>query len=314
MENRFSFLSPYSLNAPNSIRRITNYFDFSYLFFGSFVNLAQYLNVFSQVESIKLRPEGDHVPREICSNELFYLFQSSVSESPTASRTKTDEKAKRDTPEKPITLDSLPEEILGDVIDEVIKSNTMQPSVPAIVLDTINDIIMTDPGEEEVEDNSASPGGRKTDVEDQEVRLDVGEDADDSKPSTPEEEPKASHKANGQALSLVINGHLADNNVTPTSRLGQGIETSRTRTEAEREPPGKLDLSAPTSAKSQKDVTRPEQGRPPSGADKRMPQTPSTPLTPTPTEDKRGPLYRSKDGRNESENKTSNRAVGILIS
>ena len=35
-------------------------------------------------------------------------------------------------------------EILGELIDDVITSDTTQPSVPGIVLDTINDIIMSE--------------------------------------------------------------------------------------------------------------------------------------------------------------------------
>ena len=54
--------------------------------------------------------------------------------------------------EKP--SEAMAEEVLNDVIDDVIKSENSTPSIPAVVLDTFNEVIKSEPTEKETQETS----------------------------------------------------------------------------------------------------------------------------------------------------------------
>ena len=213
---------------------------------------------------------------------------------------------------------------MGEIIDEVLHSETTQPSIPAIVLDTINDVIMSDPSldEEDLDSSVVRVSPRKTDVEDQELHMDVADEGDDSKPSTPELSPRSSRAngtftVNGQTMGessggVVLNGHAGGSRVV--SGKSEPSKPSTPQTGGKRSPPKQLDLQSASSSSTPSPTDGPKPYIKRTSEERRMPQTPSTPLSPTPTDDHRGPgLYRSKeskDSRNEADRQaTINRQV-----
>ena len=81
------------------------------------------------------------------------IFQTSTADSPQPPA------IDRSSPERTnLSEDASTEVVLGEIIDEVIKSETTHPSVPAIVLDAINDIIMSDPTDDTSLDDMAPSG------------------------------------------------------------------------------------------------------------------------------------------------------------
>ena len=256
---------------------------------------------------------------------LYFVLQTSKSD--TSLPVSVDEKENRETPEKQqLAGEAASEGVLGEIIDEVIKSETTQPSVPAIVLAAINDIIMSDPVDD-LED--VQLGGKttpKSDVEDQEVLMYVADEGEDSpKALTPQEEHKGMPAPNGHAITettrttataVIINGHAGggpSKTVSPQTQPSPGDRPRTSVSNNQREVPRKLDLSqptTPTSPSSPGEGPRSFSKRP--SEERRMPQTPPTPASPS--DDRRGLVYRSKeskDSRNEADRQgTVNRQVG----
>ena len=235
--------------------------------------------------------------------------------------------------------------VLSEIIDEVIKSETTTPSVPAIVLDAINDIIMSDPADDTIADEKPpTPISVRKDIEDQEESMYVADDLDDAKPPAPWELTK---RPNGRAVtqpditlpassptgrpSTIINGHAGGPPTTSQKKLvtppgtwsGSRAVTSQQHPAApivnnQREPPHKLNLSSVSTSSTggwEQAVGRPlSEGR-------RTPQTPQTPQTPSSPlmpsmDDRRGPIYRSKeskDNRNEADKQGSAKVCNLTL-
>ncbi|ESO83096.1 hypothetical protein LOTGIDRAFT_223090 [Lottia gigantea] len=120
--------------------------------------------------------------------------------------------------DKPAEAIVIADDILEDIIHEVITSTSVAPSVPGVVLNTVQDLLSQDDDEEEEEDDDDSP--RVSDIianiehsssghmEVQEVKVNV-EDDSNSGNRTPEDPPVITfhNQPVPDAGAIVINGH-----------------------------------------------------------------------------------------------------------
>ena len=137
------------------------------------------------------------------------------------------------------------DDVMTTLINDVLQSNNRQPSVPSVVLETIQDVIEAEPitfEEEGIDQND-------TDDETQEVKLELGDDDDDDKQPIREldtnKEPirDIDSKSANQKEALVANGHVT------TSAPSSDSRTSKSNDEAG-SPKGIYEKSVLTEKKS----------------------------------------------------------------
>ncbi|XP_052821670.1 serine/threonine-protein kinase 10 isoform X3 [Octopus bimaculoides] len=114
-------------------------------------------------------------------------------------------------------------QILEDIIDDVIKSTTVQPSIPAVVFDTVSDVVGED---REINDQDEVPGdfpyekitsdepiSALDETEVQEVKVSILEDNEDNVPCEPLTDLNSVFTINGQVIpenhnEFVANGYV----------------------------------------------------------------------------------------------------------
>ena len=182
-------------------------------------------------------------------------------------------------------------EILDELIDEVIRSETMDPSIPAVVLDTINDVISEGNKKRDVKTpppdydggEAALTKGRKTPTsqETQELKMEIGEESDvDSsgkkresptsqsprQPATTTSEVTSEITVNGKILEetkvtkepsedsapQMVNGHVSSGKETEDTSSGVKLQSRGSKYEKKSETASKTTESA---------VLRPKEGK-----------------------------------------------------
>lgn len=126
--------------------------------------------------------------------------------------------------EEELSKSAMAYQILDDIIDDVIKSTTVQPSIPAVVYDTVSDVVEEardlednlSPIEENAdwdEDNKETilpkPDSAFEKMEVQEVKVDVSDETEEIKVSEMHKDVNSVITINGQMVpEFVANGHV----------------------------------------------------------------------------------------------------------
>ena len=124
--------------------------------------------------------------------------------------------------EEELAKSAMAYQILDDIIDDVIKSTTVQPSIPAVVYDTVSDVVeeardleeQLSPIEEVSWDADMDKVAKKQDsalekMEVQEVKVDISDETEENKVPEMHKEMNSVITINGQVVpEFVANGHV----------------------------------------------------------------------------------------------------------
>ena len=193
--------------------------------------------------------------------------------------------------------------LVDDIVEDVIKSDTTEPSIPAVVLDTVNEVIMNEVNEEEiVEEKPPTPNKIVDEIETQESSLDIG-DEESEMDSQRNKQKRKEFTINGQAIpeqgAVVLNGHVTRDQAK-TNHVTKEVKEVKPEPTRTRQEPKTLDLQ------TQKSTEKPKPQSPTKAA--LSPVEEKKARTPSQEKKAEGPKYNKKEEK-ESSSGTISRQV-----
>ncbi len=200
-------------------------------------------------------------------------------------------------------------DLMADIIDDVIRSDTTEPSIPSVVLDTVNEVITEEVEPEEEEKvlpppPPPPPPPHINEIETQESSMDITDETEESENldslRARSKKPKE-FTINGQTVpergALVLNGHVttghANTNHVTTEVNNREVKPTRTRQE-----PKTLELQLP------KTDEKPAPHSPTKVRQSAVSEEKKVQVPPSPQERRESNKYRKETDNRKQENTT----------